>query len=138
MASFNDQELLKEFLIESNEHLTAIEPDLLLLEKSGTQTSQEVINRIFRAIHSIKGSAGFFGFDNGPDAVGISGRDGNSHLALKPFGHATLVGNFTPGVSAIHRFVEAAVRSAAGEAPEITVAFPESGIENSGILSIHG
>lgn len=63
MTSFNDQELLKEFLIESNEHLTAIEPDLLLLEKLGTQTSQEVINRIFRAIHSIKGSAGFLGFD---------------------------------------------------------------------------
>src|SRR5262249_20098212 len=37
--------------------------DLLTLEREGVRTDQEVINRIFRAIHSIKGASGFFGFE---------------------------------------------------------------------------
>jgi two-component system chemotaxis sensor kinase CheA len=58
-----DENLLQEFVEESREHLSAIEPDLLILEQQGEQTDAEVINRIFRAIHSIKGASGFFGFE---------------------------------------------------------------------------
>ncbi|MFH0883573.1 MAG: response regulator [bacterium] len=61
---FDDPELLAGFLDESRENLSIIEPDLLELEKNGDDTDPEIINRIFRAIHSIKGGAGFFGLEN--------------------------------------------------------------------------
>jgi two-component system, chemotaxis family, sensor kinase CheA len=58
-----DNELLDEFVAESREHLDTIEPDLLAMEKDGANASQEVLNRVFRAIHSIKGASGFFAFE---------------------------------------------------------------------------
>jgi two-component system chemotaxis sensor kinase CheA len=58
-----DPEMLQMFLEESQEHLSGLEPDLLELEKTKDNPEQELINRIFRAVHSLKGSAGFFGFD---------------------------------------------------------------------------
>ncbi len=58
-----DDELLDDFVAESREHLDTIEPDLLEMEKDGAEASQEVLNRVFRAIHSIKGAAGFFAFE---------------------------------------------------------------------------
>ncbi len=58
-----DPEMLQMFLEESQEHLAGLEPDLLELEKTKDNPEQELINRIFRAVHSLKGSAGFFGFD---------------------------------------------------------------------------
>lgn len=61
MASLSDDSLLLEFVTESKEHLASIEPDLLILEREGANTDQEIINRVFRAIHSIKGASGFFG-----------------------------------------------------------------------------
>ncbi len=63
MDSLMDESLIQEFLTESREHLSSIEPDLLTLEKDGANTDPEIINRVFRAIHSIKGAAGFFGFE---------------------------------------------------------------------------
>ena len=56
-----DLEILEELITESTEHLAAIEPDLLELERAGGQVSTELVNRVFRAIHSIKGGFGFFG-----------------------------------------------------------------------------
>lgn len=64
MSSINDEALLQEFVAESKEHLSAIEPDLLILEREQTNTDSEIINRIFRAIHSIKGASGFFGLES--------------------------------------------------------------------------
>jgi len=58
-----DKEMLHELILESREHLQAIEPDLLELEKKGNDVSDELINRIFRAVHSIKGGFGFFGLE---------------------------------------------------------------------------
>lgn len=63
MSSINDESLLLEFVIESREHLASIEPDLLALEKDGKSVDPEIINRVFRAIHSIKGASGFFGLE---------------------------------------------------------------------------
>ena len=56
--------LLNDFLAESREHLNSIEPDLLEMERSGATTSKESLNRVFRAIHSIKGASGFFAFES--------------------------------------------------------------------------
>ncbi|PKK88905.1 MAG: hybrid sensor histidine kinase/response regulator [Candidatus Wallbacteria bacterium HGW-Wallbacteria-1] len=58
--SMNDDDLFQMFLEETTEHLETIERDLVALEDTGG--SDDIINRIFRAIHSIKGSAGFLGW----------------------------------------------------------------------------
>lgn len=63
MSTFTDDNLLQEFVAESRDHLSTIEPDLLMMEQQGENTDSEVVNRIFRAIHSIKGASGFFGFE---------------------------------------------------------------------------
>ncbi len=60
---FDDDSLIQEFITESQEHLSDIEPDLLELEAHAPVVDQEIVNKIFRAIHSIKGAAGFFGFE---------------------------------------------------------------------------
>lgn len=62
--TYDDDEIIDVFIQESQEHLESIEPALISLEEEGADTDQETINLIFRAIHSIKGSAGFFGFNN--------------------------------------------------------------------------
>lgn len=59
---FNDS-LISDFVTESREHLDAIEPDLLGMEES-SDVAPETINRVFRAIHSIKGGAGFLAYDS--------------------------------------------------------------------------
>ncbi|MBF0127608.1 MAG: Hpt domain-containing protein, partial [Magnetococcales bacterium] len=62
--SEEDDELLGMFVQEATEHLETIEPDLLTLEEQGDNTDAEIINRLFRGVHSIKGSAGFFGLSS--------------------------------------------------------------------------
>jgi two-component system chemotaxis sensor kinase CheA len=57
-------DLLEGFVEDALVHLQAMEPDLIALESAGTETDPDVINRIFRAVHSIKGAAGFFGLEN--------------------------------------------------------------------------
>lgn len=55
------EDALKTFVIECRELLQSMEEALLQLERSADDT--ELINRIFRAAHTIKGSAGLFGLD---------------------------------------------------------------------------
>ena len=57
------QELVTDFVTESREHLGHVESDLLSLESKG-EASAETVNRVFRAVHSVKGVAGFLGFDH--------------------------------------------------------------------------
>jgi len=58
----DDRELLAELVVESQDHLSALEPDLLTLEKGvSPEETLELVNRIFRGIHSIKGGCGFLG-----------------------------------------------------------------------------
>ncbi len=61
--SADDTELLKEFAVESQEHLSDIENQLLTLESQGDDMDVALVNTVFRAIHSIKGAAGFMGLD---------------------------------------------------------------------------
>lgn len=56
-----DNELIGIFIQESKEHLEAIEPEILAMESASHDS--EGVNTIFRGVHSIKGSSGFFGFD---------------------------------------------------------------------------
>jgi len=59
-----DEDLMEELLQESGEHLEGIEPAFLEMESELENTSQDLVNQIFRAMHSIKGGFGFFGKDN--------------------------------------------------------------------------
>jgi two-component system chemotaxis sensor kinase CheA len=58
----DDAELLQVFLEEAREHLDGIEGDFIDLESKDV-LDLEVVNKIFRAVHSVKGGAGFFGLD---------------------------------------------------------------------------
>src|SRR5207247_2974429 len=55
-----DPELVSDFIMESREHLSAIEAQLLALEQDPRNT--EPIDTIFRGFHTIKGLAGFLEF----------------------------------------------------------------------------
>ena len=56
-----DQELLDGFLAETTELLEKLDDDLITLEKASDDT--DLMNRIFRSIHTIKGASSFLGFD---------------------------------------------------------------------------
>ena len=59
-----DENMLNEFVAEGRDHLDSIEPDLLAMDSNGAEVSPEIINHVFRAVHSIKGSAGFLGIQS--------------------------------------------------------------------------
>ncbi|MFP7755843.1 chemotaxis protein CheW [Thermodesulfobacteriota bacterium B35] len=59
--SIEDDEILQGFIEESLEHLADIENDLLAIEEAGADIDDELVNKVFRAAHSIKGGAGFMG-----------------------------------------------------------------------------
>ena len=52
--------IIKEFIVESNENLDQLDRDLVQLERE--PASRELLGRIFRTVHSIKGATGFLGF----------------------------------------------------------------------------
>ncbi len=56
-----DPELLNDFILESKEHLTNIELQLLTLDQD--PANAEAIHAIFRGFHTIKGMAGFLDLD---------------------------------------------------------------------------
>ncbi len=56
-----DDDLLKEFINESREHLADIEADILTIEEGGADIDDLLVNKVFRAAHSIKGGSAFFG-----------------------------------------------------------------------------
>ena len=57
-----DPELIADFILESREHLSAVERELLALEQD--PRNLEAINTIFRGFHTIKGVSGFLEFPN--------------------------------------------------------------------------
>ena len=59
-ASPETDDIVKEFLIESYEGLDQLDRDLVTLEHS--QTDADLLARIFRCVHTVKGTCGFLGF----------------------------------------------------------------------------
>jgi len=55
-----DQETIREFLVESYENLTRLDQDLVELEKRPQDVA--LLGNIFRTIHTIKGACGFLAF----------------------------------------------------------------------------
>jgi two-component system chemotaxis sensor kinase CheA len=58
-----DLELINEFVVESQEGLANVETQMLAIEAGGADIDVELVNAVFRTMHSIKGSAGFLGLD---------------------------------------------------------------------------
>jgi two-component system chemotaxis sensor kinase CheA len=62
--SIQDDETLQMYLEESLDHLSDIENDLLAIEEAGADINEDLVNKVYRAAHSIKGGAGFMGLTN--------------------------------------------------------------------------
>ncbi|MEO8840355.1 MAG: chemotaxis protein CheW [Kofleriaceae bacterium] len=88
-----DEEILQEFLVEGKENLDRLERELVAFEHHGA--SEQSISAIFRTVHTIKGTAGFFGFDHLQSlthvAENLLSKVREGHLALsKPIVSAML------------------------------------------------
>jgi two-component system chemotaxis sensor kinase CheA len=57
----HDPAIIQEFLVESEELLQKMDQDMVALES--TPEDAELLNRIFRALHTIKGTSGFLNFE---------------------------------------------------------------------------
>ncbi len=60
----SDDPIKKAFAEESLEHLSSIEEDLIRIEKGDVGPDRDRVNKVFRAVHSIKGGSGFLGIQN--------------------------------------------------------------------------
>ena len=155
MSEINiDDELIQDYLAECREHLATIENDLLTIEQGGADIDEQLVNRVFRAAHSIKGGAGFFDLakirelahrtENALDLVRsrqmVPTPEAVSILLLAFDKLRELIGNHRQSNDAdIGEFVEALTALAAGSLPEnekhslseqVTVQVPEA---NKGI-----
>jgi two-component system, chemotaxis family, sensor kinase CheA len=59
MSTNTNQEILREFLLETHENLALLDSDLITLEKNPTE--KNTLAQVFRTLHSVKGTAGFMG-----------------------------------------------------------------------------
>ncbi len=79
------EEIISEFITEAEESLDRIEPLFVELEQKGED--KDLLNDIFRSMHTIKGAAGFLGFQSMVDVAHSSEnimkklRDGELPLA---------------------------------------------------------
>lgn len=64
MFNIEDNEIFNDFIEESLDHLNGIEDDLLNIEKAGENFNEDIVNKVFRAVHTIKGGAGYLGLKN--------------------------------------------------------------------------
>ena len=67
-----DDEILALFIEEAAEHLEGIENDLLSIEKDGENINSELVNKVFRAMHTIKGGSSFFGLNKIKDITHVA------------------------------------------------------------------
>jgi len=120
-------DIVKEFLIESNENLDRLDRNLVELEKS--PRDQELLADIFRTIHSIKGTTGFLGFHH-LESVAHAGENLLSRLRdglmiLNP----TITSGLLAMVDAIREMlalIAAFVRPQIGEGAQIAISQDET------------
>ncbi|RMH68147.1 MAG: chemotaxis protein CheA, partial [Bacteroidetes bacterium] len=55
------QEIVESFIVETTDILEDLDEDLLALEQN--PADKDLIDKIFRAVHTIKGTAGFLSFE---------------------------------------------------------------------------
>lgn len=59
-----DDEIMTMFVEDTREHLADIETALMDMERGGADIDEELVNKVFRAAHSIKGGASFLNLNN--------------------------------------------------------------------------
>lgn len=88
MPILDDQETIHVFIQESKDHLDGIEDDLLAIEEAGADIDVDLVNKVFRAVHSIKGGAGFLGLEKvkelGHSAENVMGKIRGKELIPTP------------------------------------------------------
>ncbi|MGC3967379.1 MAG: chemotaxis protein CheW [Pirellulales bacterium] len=55
--------LLRDFVVESMENLAEVQSKLLSIEQAGADADPELLNDVFRRVHTVKGIAGFLSLD---------------------------------------------------------------------------
>lgn len=109
-----DADLLKEYIVESLDHIAAAEASLLSLETNPGDA--EELNRVFRAFHTIKGTSGFLGLSHVQKLAHLAesmldrARSGQIHLTG---GYADLA---LKSCDALKGMIEALKSTAIGEA----------------------
>jgi chemotaxis protein histidine kinase CheA len=88
-------DIVKEFLVESNENLDQLDRDLVILEKD--PTARDVLASIFRTIHTIKGASGFLAFSKLESVAHV----GESLLSRLRDGRLVLNAEMTSGLLAM-------------------------------------
>src|SRR5580704_8024976 len=88
-------DLIKDFLVESNENLDRLDSELVKLETD--PSSQELLSSVFRTIHTIKGGCGFLGFSKLEKVAHV----GESLLSRLREGKLSLTPEFTSGLLAM-------------------------------------
>src|SRR4029077_12673015 len=63
-AAQDMNDVIREFLLETQENLAQLDLDLVTLEKDPTE--RETLARVFRTLHTVKGTAGFLGLPKLP------------------------------------------------------------------------
>jgi two-component system chemotaxis sensor kinase CheA len=104
-----NEEFIQEFLVECEENLDQLDQDLVALEK--TPNDPQRLASIFRTIHTIKGTSGFFGFAK----LGALAHSGENLLGRMRDGVLTLTPDIATGllelVDAIRKILDAIART---------------------------
>ena len=107
----HDQDIVRDFLVESYENLDQLDRDLVALEQQ--PRSAERLSSIFRTLHTLKGTCGFLGFSK-LEAVAHVGENLLSRLRDgKLAGQASAQTTEEPVDFALTSYVERARRLAA-------------------------
>jgi len=61
LEKMSDQGLIEDFIAEAEELLEGLDQDLVVLESN--PQDQRLLDKVFRAVHTIKGNAGFLGYN---------------------------------------------------------------------------
>ncbi len=91
----SDEDIVREFLVESHENLDRLDHDLIVLEQD--PKNQETLASIFRTIHTIKGTSGFLAFNKLEAVTHV----GESLLARLRDGLVTLTPEITTALLAM-------------------------------------
>ena len=64
VSELPDERLIRELIGECRKHIDDVELDLLNLVEGRIVAPPEAVNRVFRALHSVKGALSYLGFDS--------------------------------------------------------------------------
>jgi len=114
-----DQDIIKEFLIESNENLARLEGEIVELEKR--PRDPELLASIFRTIHTVKGTCGFLGFSILESVTHI----GENLLSMLRNGEIALTPHLTSLILETVDAVKCELRSIEGNGSESGETYPD-------------